>query len=69
MWVMIFGTLYDLCLPFVSTGVCGRKERGGYMEESGHVSRSLERYEDFVMSLYILLSLPVISWLVSEVRA
>ena len=61
MWVVVCGALYELCLPFVSTGVCG-KERGRYMEENGHVSRSLERYEeDFVVSLYILLSLPVIS--------
>ena len=39
----------------VSMAVCGR-ERATCVEESGHVSRSLEGWEDFA-GLYILLSL------------
>jgi len=59
--------LCEVCLSFVSTGICGR-ERGAYVEENGPASRLIKEWEEDFVGLYILLSLPLASLVGSVVE-
>ena len=50
---------FDVCLSFVSK--CAKGGKGPYLEEDGYVSRSLEGWEEDFASLYIPLSLSLVS--------